>query len=153
MPFRIRVSQVRILPWALAAGARVIDRTDDVELTSPRYRWWDPSRQVTLAIGCSLTMGRYAGALGGPNDRAPSGRVVRGDGVTEAAGKTSNEAMRALKRRLSDIVFRHMVDDADRTYGDGPGRTPGTSTNFSVTVRIPMPALRRSHFPDRHRPA
>ena len=30
----------------------------------------------------------------------------------KAAGRTSNEAMRALKRRLSDIVYRHMIDDA-----------------------------------------
>ena len=30
----------------------------------------------------------------------------------KAAGKTSMEAMRALKRRLSDIVYRRMVDDA-----------------------------------------
>ncbi len=40
-----------------------------------------------------------------------------------ASGKTSMEAMRCLKRRLSDIVYRHMVDDATRD--DGPGRTPG----------------------------
>ena len=30
----------------------------------------------------------------------------------KAEGKTSMEAMRALKRRLSDIVFRHLLDDA-----------------------------------------
>jgi transposase len=30
----------------------------------------------------------------------------------KAAGKTSMEAMRCLKRRLSDIVYRHMVRDA-----------------------------------------
>src|SRR5215831_7168224 len=30
----------------------------------------------------------------------------------KAAGKTSMEAMRCLKRRLSDIVYRHMLDDA-----------------------------------------
>jgi hypothetical protein len=35
----------------------------------------------------------------------------------KAAGKTSNEAMRALKRRLSDIVYRHMIDDAITTTG------------------------------------
>jgi hypothetical protein len=32
--------------------------------------------------------------------------------------------MRCLKRRLSDIVYRHMLDDAI-AGGDGPGRTPG----------------------------
>ena len=35
------------------------------------------------------------------------------------------EAMRALKRRLSDIVYRNMVNDAVTTLGDGPGRTLG----------------------------
>ena len=49
-------------------------------------------------------------------------------------GRTSMEAMRALKRRLSDIVYRHMLDDAiasATTVGTGPGghsgATPGSS--------------------------
>ncbi len=29
-----------------------------------------------------------------------------------AEGKTSKEAIRALKRRLSDVIFRHLVADA-----------------------------------------
>jgi hypothetical protein len=40
----------------------------------------------------------------------------------KASGKTSNEAMRALKRRLSDIVYRHMLDDrGGRRTGRGCG--------------------------------
>ena len=31
-----------------------------------------------------------------------------------AEGKTSKEALRALKRRLSDVVYRHLVNDAQR---------------------------------------
>ncbi len=31
-----------------------------------------------------------------------------------AEGKTSKEALRALKRRLSDVVYRHLVSDAQR---------------------------------------
>jgi transposase len=42
-----------------------------------------------------------------------------------SSGKTSMEAMRCLKRRLSDIVYRRMVDDAITPDSDGPGRTPG----------------------------
>ena len=34
------------------------------------------------------------------------------------------EAMRALKRRLSDIVYHQMISDARRS-GNGPGRTRG----------------------------
>jgi hypothetical protein len=33
----------------------------------------------------------------------------------KASGKTSMEAMRCLKRRLSDIVYRQMVDDTMAT--------------------------------------
>ena len=31
-----------------------------------------------------------------------------------AEGKTSKEAIRALKRRLSDVVYRHLIADARR---------------------------------------
>jgi hypothetical protein len=41
-----------------------------------------------------------------------------------AAGKTPMEAMRALKRRLSDVVYHQMITDA-RAARTGPGRTPG----------------------------
>jgi hypothetical protein len=37
-----------------------------------------------------------------------------------AEGKTTMEAMRALKRRLSDVVYRQMVADAKRLR-TGPG--------------------------------
>jgi transposase len=36
------------------------------------------------------------------------------------------EAMRALKRRLSDIVYRHMVNDAITHTVTGPGGHRGT---------------------------
>ena len=39
-----------------------------------------------------------------------------------AAGKSHREALRCLKRRLSDVVYRQLVTDAGR---DGPGRTRG----------------------------
>lgn len=43
------------------------------------------------------------------------------------------EAMRCVKRRLSDIVYQQMLNDAmthtdaaaSQPDGDGPGRTPG----------------------------
>jgi transposase len=49
----------------------------------------------------------------------------------KASGKTSMEAMRCLKRRLSDIVYRHMVDDAVRVM-TGPGGHRGTASESSV---------------------
>jgi transposase len=55
----------------------------------------------------------------------------------KASGKTSMEAMRALKRRLSDIVYRQMVNDTITAAATGPGGQQGTSTNSSVTSSHP----------------
>jgi len=58
-----------------------------------------------------------------------------------AAGKTPNEAMRCLKRRLSDIVYRTMSDDlvASRatSAGTGPGGHRGASHQSSATGSHP----------------
>jgi transposase len=54
----------------------------------------------------------------------------------KAAGKTSMEAMRCLKRRLSDVVYRHMVHDAVHLM-TGPGGHPGATTKFSATGSHP----------------
>lgn len=53
----------------------------------------------------------------------------------KAAGKTSMEAMRCLKRRLSDIVFRAMLDDAIPIAArTGPG---GHDSHSSATGSHP----------------
>jgi transposase len=56
-----------------------------------------------------------------------------------AEGKTPMEAMRALKRRLSDVVYRQMVNDArhDRAAGAGPGGQPGATLKSSAASPIP----------------
>ncbi|MBF9133339.1 IS110 family transposase [Plantactinospora sp. S1510] len=56
----------------------------------------------------------------------------------KAAGKTSMEAMRALKRRLSDIVYRQMIDDATAGQVTGPGGQRETTTDSSVTSSHPQ---------------
>jgi transposase len=48
-----------------------------------------------------------------------------------AAGKTPREAMRALKRRLSDIAYHQMVLDA-RAAAAGPGGHTGAATGSSA---------------------
>jgi transposase len=53
-----------------------------------------------------------------------------------AAGKTPMEAMRSLKRRLSDIVYRQMLADAAATP-TGPGGHSGTTLQSSVTGLTP----------------
>jgi transposase len=54
----------------------------------------------------------------------------------KASGKTSMESMRCLKRRLSDIVYRHMVDDAARAM-TGPRGQLGAATESSATGSHP----------------
>jgi transposase len=48
------------------------------------------------------------------------------------------EAMRCLKRRLSDIVYRHMVNEAIAHAVTGPGGHRGTTTDSSVTDSHPI---------------
>lgn len=55
----------------------------------------------------------------------------------KAAGKTSMEAMRCLKRRLSDIVYRAILDDLAGHTAAGPGGHPGDVSDSSVTGSQP----------------
>jgi transposase len=55
----------------------------------------------------------------------------------KAEGKTSMEAMRALKRRLSDIVYRQLIVDALAPSKTGPGGHPGTTLQSSVADSHP----------------
>ncbi len=58
-----------------------------------------------------------------------------------AAGKTNMEALRCLKRRLSDIVYNQMRHDTQRRGGE-PGRTPGGDTSIQRGRLTP----RHRHF-------
>jgi transposase len=49
-----------------------------------------------------------------------------------AAGKTRMEAMRCLKRRISDAVYRQLLADAHRLAGTGPGGHCGASLTSSA---------------------
>jgi transposase len=64
-----------------------------------------------------------------------------------AAGKYSMEAMRCLKRRLSDVVYKTMRHDADRLAA-GPGTHSGALLTPARSTQTPTSTLRRSHFPD-----
>jgi transposase len=60
----------------------------------------------------------------------------------KADDKTSMEAMRALKRRLSDLVYKTMLDDAVRhTAGTGPGGQQGNDSDSSATGSQPQHRL------------
>ena len=63
-----------------------------------------------------------------------------------AAGKTPREAMRALKRRLSDIVYRQMITDA-RAAGTGPGGHLGAATGSSAAGLHPSAGTSEKSLP------
>jgi transposase len=52
-----------------------------------------------------------------------------------AEGKTEKEAIRALKRRISDAIYRQLVEDAEGQVG--PGGQMGTTLQSSVTGLTP----------------
>ena len=54
-----------------------------------------------------------------------------------AEGKSRLEAIRCLKKRLSDTVYRRMVDDAAREALVGPGGQTGTSLTSSAASPTP----------------
>ena len=55
----------------------------------------------------------------------------------KAGGMPSMMAMRALKRRLSNVVFSQMLADQKRREEAGPGGQPGTTTDSSATDLTP----------------
>lgn len=73
-----------------------------------------------------------------------------------AEGKTHKEALRCLKRRISDALYACMVADARRAgklVEQGPGGQPGNDSVASAAGSHPAtPALRPSHSRTRRHP-
>ena len=65
-----------------------------------------------------------------------------------AAGKTPNEAMRCLKRRLSDMVLPHHDRRPRHRRRTGPGGHRGASLTSSAAGSHPHTGTSDSHFPD-----
>jgi transposase len=63
-----------------------------------------------------------------------------------AAGKTPMEAMRALKRRLSDIVYRQMILDS-RAAATGPGGHRGAASGSSAAGSNPSTGTSEKSLP------
>jgi transposase len=55
----------------------------------------------------------------------------------KADGKAPMEAMRCVKRRLSDIVYQQMLNDVVRATGTGPGGQRGHDSDSSATGSHP----------------
>jgi len=59
-------------------------------------------------------------------------------------GKTHLEALRCLKRRISDVVYRHLVDDL---AARSPGGHVGASLESSAADLIPMASTSEQSLP------
>jgi transposase len=55
-----------------------------------------------------------------------------------AAGKGKKGALRCLKRRLSDVIFRTLVEDQQQRQAAGPVGQSGATTTSCATDRTPM---------------
>jgi transposase len=86
--------------------------------------------------------------------RSSEGRAYYDRKVAE--GKTRKEALRALKRRISDALYACMVNDARRAGKvgqQGPGGHPGNDSLASAAGSHPAtPTLRPSHSRTRRQP-
>jgi hypothetical protein len=67
--------------------------------------------------------------------RASAGRAYYDRKISE--GKTHNEAMRCLKRRLADRVWRTMIADERRAEA-GPGGHSGATLSSSAAGSTPI---------------
>ena len=67
----------------------------------------------------------------------------------KARGKASNEAMRLLKRRLSDILFRNMLAHSARQMTTGPGGHQGDDSDSSATGSQPHTSSSDKPLPGR----
>ena len=58
-----------------------------------------------------------------------------------AEGKTAKEALRALKRQVSDAIYQHLKADAARAATAGPGGHPGNGSVASAAGSHPADRL------------
>jgi hypothetical protein len=131
---------LRIRDCARSAPLRVLDRhRPDRRLQRPASappaltRRQPPAGQVLYTAGIVQLRNDTAG-------RAYYRRKL-------AAGKTSMEAMRCLRRRLSDAVYRQLAADAAGQEEAGPGGHPGASLESSAAGLCPDTGPSDQPFP------
>lgn len=91
-------------------------------------------------------VGALLGAAAGDDSRHPRRAPPRrpdadGTGLLptkRAEGKSPLEAIRALKRRLSDVLFRALVEDHRRREAAGPEGHVGATLDSSAADLTPM---------------
>jgi transposase len=65
-----------------------------------------------------------------------------------AAGKTPMEAIRCLKRRLSDVVYKQFIHDAKHAPAASPGGHTGRLSHPARPTQPQRSTLQTSHFPN-----
>jgi transposase len=94
-----------------------------------------PVHCVNLKGNRQLNHAIHMAAITQIRNRRSPGRAYYERKLAEA--KTKKEALRCLKRRISDTIYRQLVDDADRRAEAGPGGQAGTTLQSSVTGPTP----------------
>ena len=101
----------------------------------------NPAHCVNLKGNRKLNHAIHMVAITQIRNRTSPGRAYYDRKLGEA--KTKKEALRALKRRISDVVYRQLVIDAELEVG--PGGQMGTTLQSSVTD--PTPTVGSSEKP------
>ena len=117
--------------------------TAPIEVSSGNHKIFRLSRRGNRRLNHAIHMA----AVTQVRFRHSDGRAYYDRKVKE--GKTHKEALRCLKRRISDAIFAHLVADAKRkaeAAKAGPGGQMGNGSVASVAGSHPdKPALRKSH--------
>jgi transposase len=100
-------------------------------------------RRLSLRGNRQLNHAIHIAAVTQIRHRHSPGRAFYDRKLTQ--GKTKKEALRALKRRITDTLYRQLRADAARKHA-GPGGQAGTTHQSSVAGFEPRtPTLRKNH--------
>jgi transposase len=126
--------------WAASttATARVVDRHRTLDASSSEQTRHRLSRAGNRRLNHVLHVAAIVQIRHDTDGRAYYRRKL-------AAGKTPMEALRCLKRRLSDVVYRQLVADAPQQDGAGPGGHCGAALQSSAADLHPL--IDTSHQP------
>ncbi len=131
-----------IVPGCAAEVARFTSRdqfaarngTAPIEVSSGSRKIHRLSRRGNRRLNHAI----YMAAVTQIRYRGTAGRAYYDRKIAE--GKTRKEALRALKRRISDAIFAHLKADASRTapaVAAGPGGQPGNDSVASAADSHP----------------
>jgi transposase len=98
-----------------------------------------PVYRLSLRGNRRLNHAIHMAAVTQVSRRTSSGRAYYDRKI--ARGKTPKEALRALKRKVSDTIYKHLKADAARAAAYGPGGQPGNGSVASAAGLHPEDRL------------